>query len=94
MAAQRKLQITVQYLYSWPISFPSRNPIRPFVLSFRLCGAGMMPKTRRIDYHRRIVCREDLAAVLVHVAAVTCLSFRSQTGPAAALGARPLVLNV
>ena len=78
----------------------SRNPIRLFVLSFRLCGAGMMPRTRRIDYpNRRIAWCEDLAALgfLVHVAdkrMMTFLIFRLETGPAAALGARSLVLDV
>jgi hypothetical protein len=94
----------LHYLYN--ISFGeatlslSRNPIRLFVLSSRLCGAGTTPRNRRIDYpNRRIAWYEDLAALglLVHLAdkrMMTFLIFHSKTEPAAALGAWSLVLDV
>lgn len=78
------------------INLDSRNPIRLFVPSFRLSGAGTKPRTHRTGYPSRHVA--DLAvALLVHVSdshKTTCLVFRSQTGGEVFLGARSLVLGV
>jgi len=82
--------LSYKYKCRWLVA-GSRNPIRLFVLSFRLSDAGTKPKTRRIDYP----CYEDLAALALLVrVSETCLVFRSQTGRAAALGVRSLVSDV